>query len=284
MQRTIRHSVFIAEVLILVGVLAFTLKIGSVYAGLAAVVTSPFVYTFNSTGRLKEAGDAESSTSPYWWLNSGAYMHLAGGVGKTIQGSLPALDVWRLIYAVSNPLDTDNGYRPQNIFRLFTRSGWHNAQQSAYLNIKNDNMSASPSRNGSNGLLLFNRYQSNGDLYYAGVRVDGLAVIKKKKGGTYYTMAYKKIFSGTYDKNINPNLLPHNQWVGIRSEVVNNTGGGATIRLYTDVGKTGAWKLVLSAIDDGQKYGGAAIAGSGAGGIRTDFMDVEFDDYKFVNL
>jgi len=268
----------------MVGALAFIVRIPSVYAGIAAVVTSPFVYTFNSTGTLKEAGDAGASSSPYWWLNSGAYTHLGGGVGKTVQGNLPSLDVWRLLYAVSNPLDTDNGYRPQNIFRLFTRSSWQNAEQSAYMKIKKDNLSSSPNRNGSNGLLLFNRYQSNGDLYYAGIRVDGAAVIKKKKGGTYYTMAYKKIFSGTYNKQSSPNLLPHNEWVGVRSEVVNNANGTATIRFYTDVGKTGVWKLVLSAVDDGRKFGGSSIAASGSGGIRTDFMDVEFDDYKFITL
>jgi hypothetical protein len=37
---------------------------------------------------------------------------------------------------------------------------------------------------------------------------------------------------------------------------------------------------VAEAKDDGKTFGGAAILNEGYAGIRTDFMDVEFDDYK----
>ena len=42
--------------------------------------------------------------------------------------------------------------------------------------------------------------------------------------------------------------------------------------------------VVASAEDDGSEYGGAAFYGSGRSGIRTDFMDVEFDDYLAEEL
>lgn len=246
------------------------------------IIASPFEYLFNSSGTLYEAGSMSKSTSPYWWLNSGAKLVLDGGTGKTVHGSLPTDDKWRKLYASANPIDTDNGYHPQNIFRLVSKSEWQNFRQQAYLKISADQLSDSPNRNASNGLLLFNRYIDGDDLYYTGVRVDGTAVIKKKVGGTYYTLAQKKLFPGAYDRSANPNLLPKNKWIGIRADVTNTPDGKASIKFYTDVGKTGTWTLALSVLDDGSR--GAIIDGSGAAGMRTDFMDVEFDDYKIERL
>jgi hypothetical protein len=255
-----------------------------VFATPAATVSSPFLYTFNATGKLVETGSISLSSSPYFWLNSGAYMPIADGVGGTVQGTLPASDPWRLIYAGSNPADTDNGYRPQNIFRLVTRSAWSNVREEAYFKIHADNLSASKNRNASNGLLLMSRYQGGDTLYYAGIRVDGAAVIKKKKNGTYYTLGYEKLFAGTYDRTKNPNLLPKHIWIGLRSETVTNADGTVTVKLYTDVGKTGTWTLALSAVDDGKTYGGAALTKSGYAGIRTDFMDVSFDNFRLTRM
>ena len=249
----------------------------------AAIVLSPFTYVFNVNGTLEEAGSMNDSTSPYWWVNSGAYLYLADGLGKTVAGELPTLNKWRVIYAASNPVDTDNGYHPQNIFRLVTRSKWQNFRQEAYFKIKRDNLSASTNRNSSNGLLLFDRYQDGNNLYYVGIRVDGAAVIKKKKNNSYYTLGYKKVFAGTYNKDSNPNLLPKNTWIGLRSETVNNPNGSVTIKLFMDNGRTGVWTQLLSVQDGGRGNGGAIIT-EGYGGIRTDFMDVEFDDYRATKL
>ncbi|MEK7649368.1 MAG: hypothetical protein AAB367_00165 [Patescibacteria group bacterium] len=248
----------------------------------SAIITSNFVYTFNVPGKLVESGQMDYSSSPYWWLNSGAYLHIVDGVGKTIDGNLSIIDKWRLIYSSSNPVDTDNGYHPQNIFRLLTRSKWGNFKQEAYFKINKDNLSKSPNRDASNGLLLFNRYQDGNNLYYVGTRVDGAAVIKKKQNGTYHTIAYKKIFPGIYNRDTNPNLLPKNVWIGLRSESQNNADGSVAIKLFMDKGKTGTWTLVLEAKDTGSKYGVSPIVKEGYAGIRTDFMDVSFDDYKAI--
>lgn len=212
-------------------------------------------------------------------------MPIANGVGETIQGNLSALSPWHILYAANNPLDTDNGDHPQNIFRLVSRNTWQNYTEQAYFEIMRDNLSSSPNRNASNGLLLFNRYQNGDSLYYAGIRVDGAAVIKKKINGIYYTMAYKQIFPGTYDRTAHPNLIPKNTWIGLRTVVANNSNGTATIKLYTDVGKTGTWTLVLQSEDDGVSFGRTApITHSGFVGIRTDFMDVLFDDFRVASL
>jgi hypothetical protein len=253
----------------------------------AALVASPFLYTFDSkepTDILNEAGSMKESESPYWWVNSGGYLILKNGTGSTILGSLEEGARWQSEYARTNPRDTDNGTHPQNIFRLVARSVWKNFRQEAFFKIDKDNLSQSENRNESNGLLFFNHYQDGQNLYYTGIRVDGNAVIKKKIAGTYYTMAITQIFPGTYDHDKNPNLLPHNVWIGMRSEIIDNTDGSVEIRLYTDKGVPGQWQLVLSAKDDGKSFGGKVIGKPGYAGIRTDFMDVEFKNYKLENI
>ena len=246
-----------------------------------ANITSPFNYYFNSNGILYETGNERDSTSPYFWLNSGAKLIIEGGNGKTIQNELLSNDYWRLNYLRSNPLDTDDGYHPQNIFRLFTRSNWLNFQQTLYFKVIRDQLSLSPNRQGYNGLILMSRYQNSNNLYYATLRVDGYAVIKKKINGVYYTLVSKKVFPGTYDRILNPNLLPKDTWLGLRSEIKNNNGG-VTIKLYLDNGMTNNFVLLTQATDTG--IGGSPITNQGFAGIRTDFMDVYFENYKLINI
>ncbi len=246
--------------------------------------TSPFLYDFSQVEVIQESYPADASTNPYWWLNSGAYMMSDQGRGHTVQGELAATDPWRILYSQNNPQDTDNGYHPQNIFRMPTRSAWANARQILYFVITRNEFSTSPYRNESNGLLLFNRLQDNFNLYYTGIRVDGAAVIKKKIGGTYYTLAYTRgVYPGVYNRDTNPNLLPLNKWIGLRSEVVNLPDGSVSIKLYLDKGWTGIWTLVAEATDRGGAVG-APFTQPGYGGIRTDFMDVLFDNFRFINL
>lgn len=247
-------------------------------------LTNPFVYSFNTNGTLYEAGSSSDSTSPYWWLNSGAKLILKDKVGKTVQGPLPLLDPWRLKYALANPTDTDSGAHPQNIFRLVAKDVVGNSRVEALFKIEKDNFSASPNRNASNGLLLMSRYVDGDTLYYAGVRVDGTAVIKKKYRGTYYTMAQAAVFPGSYTVSGNINLIPHNEWIGLRTENIANGDGSVTVRLFLQ--RTGgSWQKILEAKDDGKKYGNTpAIQSLARTGIRTDFMDVTFDSFKVEAL
>lgn len=277
-----KATIAILSVTIL-GAAAFSAPLFS-QASATALVGPMYLYTFNSPGNINETGSMGESDSPYWWVNSGGGAVIVNGEGKTLQGELSSLSKWRVLYAATNPIDTDNGYHPQNIFRFVSRSQWQDSREEAYFKIEKDNLSASPNRNSSNGLLLFNRYQDSADLYYLGIRVDGTAVIKKKTGGTYYTLAQKAVFPGTYNHDANPNLIPKNTWIGIRSEVVNNTDGTVGLKLFMDAGKTGIWTLLLSATDDARSFGGAAITSKGYGGIRTDFMDVTFDNFRETAL
>lgn len=242
-----------------------------------------FADNFDVAEIIAEGGNILESKNPNWWVSSGAYLYRGQGIGNTIIGALPQNDRWRLEYAASNPLDTDNGYHPQNIFRLVLRSEWKNYTQQAYFKIIGDNLSVSPNRNESNGILLFNRYQDAFNLYYTGVRVDGKAVIKKKIGGVYHTLALEPFIDGKYDEDENPNLLPKGIWIGLRSTVENFPDGSVSVKLFVDKNKSGNWTLVAETVDDGKKYG-TALAKAGKGGIRTDFMDVEFSGYRIFSL
>jgi hypothetical protein len=232
---------------------------------------------FESDMRLEEADRMERSASPDWWLNSGGWFLQQGGVGKTWIGEAPAGSYWRKIYNRTNPWDTDQGAHPQNLFRLITRSPWRSPGQRVYFRIAGDNLSASANRNQSNGVLLFIQYRDAGNLFYAGVRVDGSAVIKKKTGGVYATLAERPWYPGAYNRASSPNLIPHHEWIGLRT-VLQTDGGNVTIRLYIDPDRSGFWILALEAEVKASPSQDAME--SGYGGIRTDFMDVEFDDYR----
>ena len=213
----------------------------------------------------------EDSASPDLWLNSGGRFLFAGGFGHPIEGDLPSDDRWRHTYGRSNPTDTDGGMRPQNIFRLITRGTFDDFHQQLTFTILAIDKSASPNRNESNGVLLLEHYLDGDNLYYAGVRVDGAAVVKRKLHGTYRTLGLVPIDPGSYNRDSNPNLIPENRRITIATETHSNADQTVDIELSVD----GA--PVLQVHDSG--VGGPAIAGPGFAGIRTDFMDVEFESY-----
>jgi hypothetical protein len=238
--------------------------------------------TFSEKMTLEETGKISASLSPNWWLNSGGVMEIGSGSAQTNFGSLPENSRWQKLYAKTNPRDTDGGYFPQNIFRLVTRGKWQDLDQQLYFKIDKINMSDSDYRNESNGVLLFNRYHDGDNLYYVGLRVDGHAVIKKKIDDKYYTLAEKDILSGgkEYDRNDNPNFLPLHRWIGIRSVVTNTGSQSVDIKFYVDLEQTGNWQLILETKDKGNASRDVSLTDPGRAGIRTDFMDVAFQDYK----
>lgn len=235
-------------------------------------------YGFTEDVTIEETGSMSSSGNSDWWVNSGGRFFVENGIGHSILGSLPSDDRWREAYASANPTDTENGFKPQNILRLVAKGTWEDLQQEAYFNIDEYNTSDSPNRQGHNGFLFFNRYHDGDNLYYTGVRVDGRAVIKKKQNGSYYTLALEPVYSGSYNRSSNPNLIPENQWIGLRSVVTNNNDGSVTIEVYLDKSGDGDWQRVAKAIDDGTH--GTPIREGAHAGIRGDFMDLKVRDYR----
>ena len=243
-----------------------------------------FIDEFERSEILEETGQMDASRSVFWWVNSGGQLRVEEGVGKTLHGEAPVGSRWQIAYAANKAGTTDNGSHPQNLFRLITRSRWLDFQQEATFKITHVTLSEHPDRNESNGLLLFSRYLDQGTLYYAGLRVDGAAVIKRKYQGEYTTLAYEPVFEGTYSRENNPNLLPTDTWLGLRTRIVTLHDGAVEIRLYMDRENSGQWDLVLTALDQDPTSGGAPILTEGYAGIRTDFMDVTFDHYHITML
>lgn len=245
----------------------------------ARKVSSPFLYTFNVDGILHETGSMSESSSPYFWLNSGGKLLIKNGTGSTILGALSSSDRWAKLYKSSSSVDTDQGKYPQNLFRLLTRSKWNNASQEIRFKIDSVNKTNTPNRDGYSGILLMSRYLDGNNLYYAGVRMDGGAVIKKKYNGKYYTLASKKqVFPGTYNKSSNPNLIPEDKWMRLKSDARTQSDGSVIITLSLDRGN-GKFETLLT-VKDTKANGGGTLTKDGYMGFRTDYMDVIFDNYR----
>lgn len=244
-----------------------------------AYAATPFLYTFNSSGILDEAGSLGLSSSPYWWLNSGGQVVIKDGVGSTLQGPVKTGAYWQKMYAAANPLDTQGGLFPQNLFRLISKRTWTDPIQEIQFKLSGIHTTDTPNRGGFSGLLFMSRYQNSNNLYYAGIRMDGHAVIKKKKDGVYTTLAEKKVFAGTYDRATSPNLIPIDQWMKLKSTVITNSAGAAVITLALDRANSGAWEQLLSFTDSTDP-----LLGAGSIGIRSDYMDVFFENYKVSEL
>lgn len=247
-------------------------------APVANPTASPFLYTFNAAGILDEAGSMGESTSRYFWLNSGAQMWFKEGIGQTVHGTIGWNTRWATLYRQSNARDTESGVTPQNLFRLVTRSTWDNFSEEVRFRIDRVNMSDSPERDGWSGVLLFSRYQDGDNLYYLGIRMDGHAVIKKKQHGSYTTLAEKTILAGSFNRITNPSLIPIGAWMGLKAETNTNADGSVSLTLSIDRGN-GAYEEVLSVTDRHDP-----ISGTGYAGIRTDFADVSFDNYRLTNI
>lgn len=250
----------------------------------AAPASSVLESPFGGQRVLQEKDDITHSGDPYWWLNSGGELYFSGNIISTIQNALPRYDKWRIDYAGSNPGDTDDGYYPQNLLRLVSRQKWLNYRQEVYFQVKRDNLSTSDNRNESNGVFLFNRYKDGDNLYYTGVRVDGTAVIKKKVGGVYHTLASQAVWSDgtTYNRQNNPSLLPKDRWVGLASEAANLADGRVSIKLFLDRNGDGTWQQIIETVDEDTF--GPSIKEAGYVGLRSDFMDLLFGRYKIVQL
>ena len=242
-------------------------------------------YFFEGNSVVEETNNPETSKNDLWWLSSGGLFYIKDGFSSTIHGELSLDDKWRNAYQKSKPESTDEGKHPQNIFRLVSKKEYHSYEQLMYFRINNIVDSNSQERKESNGIFFFNRYQDDNNLYYAGLRVDGFAVIKKKIGGQYFTMDYKRVYdsNNAYNKDSNNCLIPKNKWIGLKVVVV-DVINKVSIKLFVDNENDGEWKLVSEAEDYSNTYGAKPFFNSGNVGIRTDFLESDFRDFVINSL
>ena len=146
-----------------------------------------------------------------------------------------------------------------------------------WFKIIKENFDSNSAKKPSNGLFLISRRTDNDNSYFAGVRFDGQAVIKKKINSNFFTLASSKVFPGTYDKTKNPSFLPQNTWIALKIET-QNVQGGVSLKLFMYNFSSKVWEKISEALDSGT--GGAAFTNSGFSGVKTDFMDVQFKNYQ----
>lgn len=244
-------------------------------------VEKPWLFTFDTNGTLQEAGSPKESSSAYWWLNSGGTLAIENGTGRTARRGQSVTDRWFQAYKMNNALDTDSGRYPQNLFRLISQSEVGDADISMAFRILGINLTDTPNRDVWSGVFLFSRYRDSDNLYYAGVRQDGHVVIKKKIDGQYHTLAEEEYFKSLrpYERDTNPNFIPGQTWLQLRLVTKREDDD---IRLTLYLKENNDWVEVLSVLDDG--VGGNAFTEPGRFGIRTDYMDVEFDNYQVTPL
>jgi len=260
-----------------------TLFLGALVPAFTSAQANSVYYTFNSPGTLYQTSDASKSPSAYFWLKSGAKLLIANGLGNTIQGSLPANDPWRKIYASSNlAASSDNGAHPQNDFLLLTKATYKNTSAQIYVRRTADNITNLSNRYPYSGESILARYQNDNTFYYAGIRADGAVVIKKKLNGVYQTLAQKQVLPGTYNASVNPDLIPKNTWIGLKL-TVEDSSAGPQLMLFTDIGKTGTWNQALSVTDSQAKFG-SPILNAGIVGIQSDYADAQFDNFLFSEV
>jgi hypothetical protein len=60
--------------------------------------------------------------------------------------------------------------------------------------------------------------------------------------------------------------------------------GGVTVDLYMKRAADTTWTKLLEATDNGQYGGTPPITAPGYEGIRTDFMDVQFNNYELEKI
>jgi hypothetical protein len=248
-------------------------------AATATTVSFPWNYTFSSPGTLNQTATEPTSGSAYWWVSGGGQLIVNNGLGKTLQGDIPSSNPWNSVYAKSMAVTSDNGIHPQNIFSILLRTPSLDTDQSVSVQINKDNLANPENRDPWNGIHLISRWQDGNNYYFAGIRNDGHVIIKKKVNGLFYTLAEKTFFGGIYNATTNPSLLPKNTWINLRKVTSTDASGNTRIQLYIDQNQSGTWTLALDTTDTGVQ--GVKITTQGLSGIRSDFIDMSMDNFKF---
>lgn len=276
---------------------AYYLKIGAVAIFLALVILLIYDYvtsnhsnaldtsttlctTFPNYLTLEEAPSGSESMDQCFWVDSGALFFVKNKIGSTIVGEIDKESRWKSLYKLSAGEYTDKGTHPQNIFRLINKKNVQDVREELLAYIENYHLSTSSNRDKSNGIFLLARYHDSQNLYLGGIRVDGNAVIKKKSNGVYQTLGIVSYDNRhAYDRTSNPNILPVHTWIGIAVEVKNQKDHSTLIDLDLSFDQGTTWNRVLSVVDrvpEPQLYNAAAT------GIRSDFMDLYFKNYKVI--
>lgn len=245
-----------------------------------------FQDTFDAPRTIEEVAKPSVSSDPSWWLQSGGRVEIRNGTARTVQGSLPPDDQWRIQYSSTDPQESRDGFRPQNMFRLLQKRPWGNIEQTVYVKINAYDTSLVEHRDAFNGVYFVYRYnQTNGQLYKVGIRVDGAVVVQKRlPDEDLETIWYERTgLRGQYNRAHNPILIPMHKKIGLRSRIYTSQSSRAVnFQLFVDWGD-GHWTLLTDFWDRVRDDGDTdPIIQKGLAGIQTEFMDAEFSDYQIA--
>src|SRR5919106_1348302 len=112
---------------------------------------------------------------------------------------------------------------------------------------------------GTDSIGFLYNYHDGENKYSTGIRADGYSEIKEKNDGER---------SGN-------NEIPSKRWIGLKI-VVNQDHGYNNIKMYIDKGS--GWTDITEWTDDENLMNGGLI------GLRTDGYDVEFRDFKVMDV
>lgn len=218
---------------------------------------------------VSESHTFSESSSKKWWLSSGGQIYFFRNKIFPLTGDLHSSDPWYVRYKKNNPKGSNEGKRPQNIFRLVNVPLKKDFTQSVYFKLL---YYAAPfPEQPHDGVFLMSRYVDSDNLYYYGLRVDGVVVIKKKYHGKYTTLAYKKVLP-----DVALNNIPQDKYLGLKISI-NSNGVKNHLVAYLDLG-TG-FKKVFDIYDSSKD-----LSSFGKSGLRSDNMDVVFKDYNYEIL
>jgi len=235
-------------------------------------IVQPFYDNF--TDIIEETSKAENSGHGWLHTTSGAFFNVSKGFLRTA-GQLSPGHPWQVKYA--DNIDTEGGVWPSNIARILTRQAtFQDVTFSARFKITRLSLSESPNRTPDKGISLFTHYQTENDLYVAGVRHDGQAFIKRKLGSVYTTLGIIPWYAGTWNKTTHPSLLPQNTEFSLKVQIKSLNGVSSITLWITDPG-TMTYRQALTVSDNSP-----SLAVPGRLGIRGDFCVFDVSELSLV--
>ena len=131
---------------------------------------------------------------------------------------------------------------------------------------------------GTDSIGFLYNYHDGENKYSTGIRADGYSEIKEKNDGKYSDNHNpKRVYLANENdgERSSNNEIPSKRWIGLKI-VVNQDHGYNNIRIYIDKGS--GWTYITEWTDDENLMNGGLI------GLRTDGYDVEFRDFKVMDV
>jgi hypothetical protein len=202
--------------------------------------------TFNQDRNLDSTG-REYADDIFWWINEGD-MKIQNKMGHVQADKFRALAQYEI-------KDNQN-YLAQVYFKYNNYNG----------------------NGGTDSIGFLYNYHDGENKYSTGIRADGYSEIKEKNDGKYSDNHNpKKVYLANENdgERSSNNEIPSKRWIGLKI-VVNQDHGYNNIKMYIDKGS--GWTYVTEWTDDENLMNGGLI------GLRTDGYDVEFRDFKVMDV